>query len=275
MTKDKPIISAVIPCYNNAKYVGKSIQSLLGQTLVPDEIIVVDDGSTDNSWDVIQEMANNHPRITAFRNDKNLGIPKTRNRLIREMKSNTDYMVILDADDFSSLDRIELQINYLEQNPEYVLIGSDLGIVNEKGEKIGFREYPHEHKEILKKILHFNPFAQSSLVVRTKIFKDVGVYDEKLQRVQDYDLWIRILKAGYKVHNINKTLTFFRRHKGQGKEILAKKSIFYSLKVRARYIFKPKFFSIKGLIIFIFYFFIFLLPNKLISKFYNVFFVEK
>jgi glycosyltransferase involved in cell wall biosynthesis len=275
MTSRKSIVSSVLPCYNNDRYVGQAIESLLEQKRAVDEIIVIDDGSTDSSWEVIQELVSTNTQVKAFKNEKNLGIPATRNRLIQEMRGDADYMLILDADDVAAPGRVARQLEYLENHPDCALVGSDISIINEQGEQIGVREYPHTHEEIVSSALHFNPFAQSSVMIRTSVIGQVGEYDERLARVQDYDLWLRVIKAGYQVHNLVEPLTLFRRHKDQGKETMAQKSIYYSWRVRARYIWRPRFFSLKGVALFVAYTLAMIFPKQMLNKIYAKLFVQK
>ncbi len=270
-----PFVSVVIPCYNNEQFVGAAIESMLDQTRTPNEIIVCDDASTDNSWQVITDLAQKHPVIKPIQNETNQGIPKTRNNLIAHLDEGSDYMVILDADDVADKQRIEKQLAFFKSDKNLGLVGSDISIINELGVVVGTRVYPHAHNEIVDSILHFNPFAQSSVMTPTRTLSKVGDYDEKLARVQDYDLWIRIVRQGYQVANIGQSLTSFRRHKGQGKETMAKKSVYYSWVVRSRYLFTLQFFSIKGLLFWLGYGVALLVPKDLLLDVYSKLFVKK
>jgi len=247
----------------------------LNQTRKPDEIIVCDDASTDGSWNLIQQYVKNNDIVFAIRNSSNQGIPRTRNNLIQARNKDSDFMVILDADDVAHASRIEKQSDFLLENKEYGLVGSDIIIINGEGKKVGVREYPHSDRAIRKTILHFNPIAQSSVMVSSEVLNTVGVYDERLSRVQDYDLWIRIARAGYMVANIPEALTSFRRHKGQGKETMAQKSVYYSLRVRSRYLFTRQFFSFKGLALWHAYLFAMITPRRALNNVYTKLFVKK
>lgn len=267
-------VSAVVPCYNNAAFVGEAVQSLLQQSRSPNEIIIVDDGSTDGSQEMLQELEQSNKIIKVFYNDRNRGIPYTRNRLIAELHPDSKYMVILDADDVAHPDRIKEQVSFLEDNSEYGLVGSAITVINDVGEVIGVREYPSAHNAIVRTALHFNPIAQSAVTIPTAVLRQVGVYDLKLRRVQDYDLWLRIMRAGYLVHSFQLPLTSFRRHASQGKETLGRLSLYYSWRVRSRYIWRAQFFSVKGFVIFLSYTVAILLPTDLMNYLYKTLFVK-
>ncbi len=275
MIKKKPLVSVLMPCYNNRDYVGRAIESILNQTYKKIELIIVDDFSDDDSWDIIKEYEKKDPRVRIFRNNKNINIAKTRNKLLSKVSPKAMYIALLDADDLSLKDRLERQVCFLEKNKDYAAVGTQLVLINEGGRKIGVKKYPRKYSEIKKKILHFNPFAQSSMMIRKSAIDEVGLYDEKMVRSEDYDLWIRIILRGYKMGNLSDFLTKYRVHKSQGKYLNSQVNFLYSFKVRKRYIFHRELFSLKAFVIMMLYLFAALMPAGLMVYFYKKFFIGK
>ena len=114
-----------------------------------------------------------------FRNNKNLKIVKTRNKGFDLSSPKAKYFAILDSDDVALPNRIEIQVKFLEKNSDYGLVGSNLLIINENSEIIGIRKYPSTDSEIRKRIMRFNPIAQSSVLLRKEAIKEIGFYDKK------------------------------------------------------------------------------------------------
>ena len=224
MKKLEPLITVFSPNYNNARYISETIESILNQTYQNFEYIIIDDCSTDNSWQIIQEYAKKDNRIKAYRNLKNLGIVKTRNRGLKAGSANSKYFAIIDSDDVSKLNRLRIQVEFLERNQDYGLVGSNIFIIDEDSNIIGLRQYPSNDREIRKKITRFNPFSQSSVVIRTKVINQVGLYDEIWDVCQDYDYWLRI-GINWKFANLDTPLIKYRISKTQIKYTNLKETI--------------------------------------------------
>jgi len=205
---DEPLVSVTMPVYNDEDFLEEAILSILKQSYENLELVIVDDHSTDSSWEIIQKFEEKDFRVRAFRNEENMGIPKTRNRAFSESRGK--YYAILDSDDVSSLNRIEKQLEFMEKNEEYGAIGSQIIIVDEDSEKIGHRKYPTSHEEIVNVLPRYNPIAQSTIMIRSQILEeDIGYYNEEYERCQDYDLWFRIA-LNYKIKNIDEFLVKYR-----------------------------------------------------------------
>lgn len=202
-----PKVSVNMPCYNCEKYVGIAIDSILKQTFTDFELIVVNDGSTDHSLDVIRSF--DDPRIIVVNNDGNKGIVASRNIAIS--KSSGEYIAILDSDDISLPERLAEQVAFLDENPDYGIIGSWIEIIDEKGVptgEIGKTPQPSEMIPVLS--LFQNCFAQSSVLLRRASLPD-NLYNPELAIVEDYDLWIRILEK-HNGTNVQKALVKYRVH---------------------------------------------------------------
>lgn len=214
--KKEPFLTVFTPNYNRSRYISETIESILNQSYSNFEYIIIDDCSTDNSWEIIQKYAKKDVRIKVYRNSNNLKIVKTRNLGFKTSSPKAKYFAIIDSDDISLPDRLETQVNFLENNPEYGLVGSNIVIINENSEMIGFREFPLKNDEIHNVLTRFNPIAQSSVLLRKIVIEQIGFYHNKWEVCQDYDYWLRV-GVSWKLANIERPLIKYRFSKTQVK----------------------------------------------------------
>ncbi|NVM45463.1 MAG: glycosyltransferase [Candidatus Lokiarchaeota archaeon] len=207
--RELPFVTVFTPNYNKSKYLPETIESVLQQTYKNFEYIIVDDCSTDDSWDIIRTYASKDERIKPYRNEENLKIVKTRNKGFQFSSKEAKYYAILDSDDVSAPERLEKQVTFLEENPLYGLIGSDIIVINEESKEIGYRKYASSDLEIRKVITRLNPIAQSSVLIRKQAIQEVGYYDEQWNVCQDYDYWLRI-GIDWKLKNFDNPLIKYR-----------------------------------------------------------------
>lgn len=206
MNSIPPLVSILVTVYNGETRLKAALDSLLNQSYPYTEIIVVDDGSTDNSPEILEGFAKHDERIKAFRPGR-LGRAKALNYGL--MHCHGEYIAINDADDFSLPHRIQKQVQFLEENEEYVLVGSKMYIHNSKnGEKI--KHYsdharPVEDAGIRKTFLKGQPIQHSSVMMKTEIAKKIGGYNENIKFLLDRDIFIRLSQLG-KLHNLDEAL---------------------------------------------------------------------
>ena len=193
-----PKVSVILSVFNGGVNLKDSITSVLNQTLNDFEFIIVNDGSTDNSLEIINSF--NDPRITVI-NQVNQGLTKSLNKAIKLSKSN--YLARIDADDISMPKRLELQFKYLNSNKDTVLLGTR-GIIVEDGNQTISPYY--DFSEISKIIRFKNPLIHSSVMIRKSAFEKIGFYDDNFKSSQDYDAWNRLIKIG-KIEILNHVLT--------------------------------------------------------------------
>lgn len=222
--KKEPFLTVFTPNYNSSKYISETIESILNQSYSNFEYIIIDDCSIDNSWEIIQKYAKKDARIKVYRNNKNLKIVKTRNLGFKTSSPKAKYFAIIDSDDISLPDRLETQVDFLENNPEYGLIGSNIIIINENSEIIGFRKFPLKDNEIHNVITRFNPIAQSSVLLRKIVIEQIGFYHNRWEVCQDYDYWLRV-GISWKLANIERPLIKYRFSKTQVKVTNFKESL--------------------------------------------------
>jgi glycosyltransferase involved in cell wall biosynthesis len=208
-------ISAIIPLFNGEAYIGKSIDSLLGQSIPIDEIIIIDDKSTDQSLATVRALKKGNEKIKIFHNSINKGSSYSRNLGIK--KSSGNYLLFLDQDDYISPDFVKEILGHLIKVPsemEVAAIHTSYFIVDDHGCNPIFSSVeaidPDEflgYQFVRNRIL-----SNSGTVVKKSILKQVGVFDESLKFSQDWDLWLRIGRVGI-FNYLPKPLTYIRRHK--------------------------------------------------------------
>lgn len=202
-------VSVIMSVYNADKFLDKSIESILNQTYANIEFIIIDDGSTDTSKEIINGYAKKDERIIFIENEKNIGLTKNLNKAIELSTSN--YIVRMDADDVCEKERIEKQMKFLQENKDFSIVGSCAKYINSKNEVEEDIKLPETNKEIKDMIYKVNPLIHPSVMFRKEDIVSIGKYNENLRKVQDYDLWFRAVSNGLKIYNIQECLLFLRR----------------------------------------------------------------
>lgn len=204
-------ISVVVPVFNRAHVVGDAVRSLLAQTWRELEVVVVDDGSTDDSVAVVEALAD--PRVRVVRHERNRGIPHARNTGMEAARGR--YLAWLDSDDVARPDRIAEQVAYLEANPEVALVGACAGKLRaDGGPKRGVRVPPLNHEVIAPWLLFRSAFQQSAVMGRADMLRRFP-YRPDLPVCEDLDQFQRIAGAGYRVANLPRVLIDRRVHGDQ------------------------------------------------------------
>ncbi len=207
----QPAVSVIIPTYNRANFLKKSIQSVISQTVPDLEIIVINNYSVDNTLEVVSSFNDSRIKIINF---KNSGIiAKSRNQGI--MCSAGRYIAFLDDDDLWCPDKLELQIKYLESHPEFDVVYSNALIIDEKGNKKSLLINPKHAKKgkIFFDLLNENFVPILTVLMRRTVFESTGLLNEEpsMRAVEDYEYWMRIaLKFGFGY--IDKPLAMYRIH---------------------------------------------------------------
>jgi glycosyltransferase involved in cell wall biosynthesis len=202
----QPIISVIIPVYNSQKYLDKAIKSILNQTFKDFELLIIDDGSSDDSIKII--LSFNDDRIKIFRKEHR-GLVETLNFGIRQ--SRAEWIAIMHSDDISDCRRLELQYNYIKDRKN-VVVGSSYYVINEN-DKILFKTLlPEQNNEIKEKLLMQNVIIHSSVMFNSEHIKNHGAYNP-IKNTEDYDLWLRLFRDT-KFYNFPVPLLYYRKHDG-------------------------------------------------------------
>src|SRR5215203_3648445 len=189
-----PLISVVMPIYNNEQYVGLAIESILNQTFRDFEFLIFNDGSTDRSQEIICSF--NDSRIKAFDYSINTGYVTHLNHGIEIATGK--YIARMDADDISLPDRFERQIKILENNPEIGLCGAwiqefDITLIPKDKGKI--YRYASNHDAICVKLMRHNSFAHPVVMMRRNVLIDHNLrYEKEYVPSEDYQLWVKMKK---------------------------------------------------------------------------------
>ena len=203
MKSKTPKISVVMSVYNGEKYLSEAIDSILNQTFKDFEFIIINDGSTDRSLEIIQSY--NDDRIVLI-NQKNVGLAKSLNNGIAISKS--DFIARMDADDIAYPERIQKQHKFLSSNPEYIIVGSNAKIIDKDGYFV-YNSNLSTTDEEMKQKLPSTPFIHPSVMFRKDIFYKAKQYPEYMLKAQDLILFNRMAKLG-KFANISENLMQYR-----------------------------------------------------------------
>lgn len=200
-------VSIIMGIYNCQETLSEAVDSIINQTFTDWELIMCDDGSSDNTYKIAEEYARKYKNIHVLKNDKNLGLNKTLNRCLKNC--NGKYIARMDGDDISLPTRLEKEYKFLENNASFALVSTQNIYFDENGIfAIGnHKQYP-KNKDLIKD----NPFNHGTIMIRKKVIQQLGGYSEEQEtlRVEDYDLWIRMYSKGYKGYVLNEPLYKFR-----------------------------------------------------------------
>ncbi|RLG07017.1 MAG: glycosyl transferase [Thaumarchaeota archaeon] len=209
-----------MPVYNEEASIKKAIKTVIDQTYKKFELIVIDDGSTDGTSNIVKTLQKLDERIIYLRNEENRGTTYSLNRGLR--KASGEYIARIDGDDWYHPRKLELQVKFLERRSEYGIVGTFYILVDESGHAVKVR-LPVTHSEIMKRMAYRNAFAHSSIMVRRSVLDMVGYYDERYEYAQDYDLYFRILEVS-KGYNLPSYL-LYRMRRRQGRRTLTKRTL--------------------------------------------------
>jgi glycosyltransferase involved in cell wall biosynthesis len=204
MSTETPLVSVVLPVYNCEDYICESVKSILCQTFVDFELLIIDDGSIDSTYKKISHFKD--PRVILIK-QKNKGLPITLNQSFQIARGK--YIARQDADDFSYPDRLEKQVKFLESNLDVGIVGTwaEIMVGRTKSER-SLRHNPEKNK-IRFDVLFDSPFVHSSIMLRKKVFDDIGGYKPAFMPVEDYEYWTRVLEK-YNGANIPEILQLYR-----------------------------------------------------------------
>ena len=215
-----PLVSIGIPSYNHEKYISETIESILNQTFQDFEIIITDDGSSDNTVNVIKKFSD--PRIKLFVFDENQGACKALNNCI--INSKGEYFAYVSSDDIWKHDKLEKQVKFLNENPSIQAVFTKVEVIDEDGKK--FEDDKHFYanvfdQENLSRDKWLNQFfyrgniiCHPSIMIRKTVYDDIGLYDERMANLPDFDMWIRFCLK-YNLHIYDEKLTKFRVRKDE------------------------------------------------------------
>ena len=236
ISKEKmPTVSVVMATYNDPlDYLKLSVESIINQTYSNWELLIVDDSTKSEVIDGLNAFERKDSRIRIIRGNYKLGFVKSLNVGIQESRG--IYIARMDSDDISKSNRLEKEISFLEENQDIDIVGANIEIIDEKCNVIGNRTYEIEENKIRRNSFFRNPLAHPTVMYRKQAIIKLDGYDENFKMAEDYELWLRAIKAGIKISNIPEVLLSYRMgndyYKKRSKEnwkynLLAKRKNFY------------------------------------------------
>lgn len=203
-----PKVTVLMSVYNRERFVREAIDSILAQTFQDFEFIIINDGSTDKTKEMI--LSYEDSRIQLVDNSSNIGIPKSSNKGLNLAQG--EFVARLDSDDISEPQRLARQVAFLEAHPKTVLVGSWYKEIDEEGNLLQECTLPCDCTEIRWGLLFYTPFLNSSVMFRRNVVvQKVGLYNQEFIYAQDHELWVRIASY-FPVANIDEYLVKYRVH---------------------------------------------------------------
>lgn len=266
----QPQVSVIMPVLNGGHYIEQAILSIINQTYQNFEFLIIDDGSTDKSWQIIMGFQEKYPKkIKCFKLPKHIGTFAATNFAIK--KSNGEFIALMDCDDIAYPTRFEKQVTYLVNNPDVIVVGSHVKIINEKGKVTGKKRLPTSYEKIYKAFGIFHPMVHPVCMVRKylpngKVYR----YINKFGVNDDYNTFFSILRLG-KFINLDEYLLSYRIHNNNHSIKNIRKIFLNSLKIRIEASKKYNYnYSLTDILLIFFQaLFILVIPSKYIFSVYS------
>jgi glycosyltransferase involved in cell wall biosynthesis len=199
-----PVISILMSVYNGEKYLRNAVNSILDQTITDFEFIIINDGSTDKSREILESY---HDDRIVLLHQQNAGLTKSLSTGLSLARG--EYVARIDADDLAKPSRLENQLQFLSKHPKVMLVGSNCYNIDENGSVLSLTDLPVDEVHIKWNLLFYNCLRHSTVMFRRKEVTNLGGYNTTIPYAQDYDLWLRI--AGkYSVANLKEPLVYLR-----------------------------------------------------------------
>lgn len=198
-------VSVIMSVYNCEEFLGEAVSSILGQTFRDFEFIIVDDGSTDRSLEVLRSFDDD--RIRIIENESNIGLTRSLN--IGLSGARGEYIARMDADDISLSERLSRQVSFLDAHPEVGLAGCTTRSIDRDGKIVRQLGHPESDYDIKRFLYINNRFVHSSVMIRRSVLDKYGGYNERLKMAQDYELFLR-LSPHTKFANLSEPLHLWR-----------------------------------------------------------------
>lgn len=202
-----PKVSVLMGIYNCADTLEEAVDCIINQTFTDWELIMCDDCSTDNTYEVAQKTAEKDSRIIVIKNENNLTLAPTLNKCASVARG--EYLARMDGDDICDLNRFEKEVEILDGNSEYSVVSCQMNLFDSEGV---YRVVSHPDIPSPQDLIKRSQFCHAGCMMRKSVFDSVGGYSESAdyKRVEDYDLWARMYKAGYIGFNIQEPLYSMR-----------------------------------------------------------------
>jgi glycosyltransferase involved in cell wall biosynthesis len=225
-----PTISILMPVYNGGQFLAPAINSILNQSLTDFEFIIINDGSNDNSDAIIRSYLSRDNRIR-YVSRENTGLINTLNEGLAYCRGR--YVARMDADDISLPERLRTQFEFMENNPSILVCGTSVRKIDEKDNEIGFLRKPEDFDMVRAYSVFRSPVMHPSSFFR---YENKFSYDTEYLHAEDYELWTRLLIAGYEIANLPSVGLLYRESSGNISSLHADKMQETSRAIHSRYI---------------------------------------
>lgn len=227
--KKSPLISIVMPVHNGGKFVAEAISSVLNQTYINWELVIVDDASTDETKKILRKFVELDERIVIVKHSINQGIAKSLNDGIKQSKG--QYVARMDSDDAMMPNRLMVQVSFMQSRPNVVVCGTDMEEIDDSGIIIGHRHVPSSNKKICEMMWYAMGLQHPTMMFNRLLIPSDFSWYRSIRYVEDLDLIFRLLKYG-KVANVVQNLYQYRIH-GQNESLKHMRATYLAaLKVR-------------------------------------------
>lgn len=206
-----PAISVVMSVYNGQAYLAEAVESILNQTFRDFEFIIIDDGSTDKTAEILSAYAAHDARIRIHRQG-NKG--RTASLNIGISHARADYVARMDADDISLSNRFQRQFDFLQAHPDVGVLGGGVCLIDQAGSAFDSIQPPICDPEIRSVMFRYNPMWHPAIMMRKDVLLGVGAYRVEFDESEDYDLFLRMSERS-KMANVSETVLLYRIHSGQ------------------------------------------------------------
>lgn len=240
-TASQPLVSVIMPCYNAASFLKEALDSIIHQTYSNLEIIVINDGSSDDSSEILENYARIDSRILLINHEMNKGLVFSLNEGIA--KSSGEFIARMDADDISVLNRIEILLNFLLLHPRYDVVSSGFCYLDQMGKR-GIAIKPKGTLPLALKFFSFfaTPIAHACSLGKAACFRKFS-YDQSFIHSEDYDLFSRMALSDVKLFNLVSPLYYIRLHPNRVSELYEQQQVDSHLRISERNL--AKYFDLK------------------------------
>ena len=204
-----PKVTVLMSVYNGERYLREAVESVLNQAFAGFEFIIIDDGSTDATSEILDGFGD--PRIVRFMNERNIGLAGSLNKGLAMARG--EYIARMDADDINLPERLAKQVVFLDEHREVGVVGCAIQVIDADGSPIRVQRYPTTHGPLLWALCFYTPLAHPTVVFRKAVVERVGGYDCALLINEDRDLWQR-LSSVTRFANLPEVLFSYRMHPG-------------------------------------------------------------
>jgi len=227
---NEPLVTVIMSVYSGEKYLREAIDSILRQTYINYEFIIVDDGSSDNSVNIIKSFTDT--RIKLIKNKHNIGLSLSLNKAIK--LSNGRYIARMDADDIALPDRLERQVNYLQSNSHVDILGGQVTFIGINGIRIKDGNKPLKSRQVNISAEFSCPIIHPTYMVNKEVYDKLNGYREMFTYGQDYDLILRAIDQNFVIENMPDVLLYYRTYPGSQSIKKRRKQLFltrYAIKL--------------------------------------------